>query len=108
MSGSADYSIVDFLQLLAAINCIRKSFRQVVSGAKLVRWLPSGVESVERYIQIPPVNFRIFQSELASRAASAPHRDAMRACCRRAPGASLPAASAVVYEKVAGWIAIAA
>jgi hypothetical protein len=45
---------------LAAINCIRKSFRQVVSGAKLVRWLPSGVESVERYIQIPPVNFRIF------------------------------------------------
>jgi hypothetical protein len=37
MSGSADYSIVDFLQLLAAINCIRESFRQVVSGAKLVR-----------------------------------------------------------------------
>jgi len=35
MSGSADYSIVDFLQLLA--RTIAFAFRQVVSGAKLMR-----------------------------------------------------------------------
>jgi len=37
MSGSADYSMVDFLQLFGRNQLHSESFRQVVSGAKLVR-----------------------------------------------------------------------
>ena len=75
---------------------------------KLVRQLPSGVESVERYIQIRPVNFRIFDPTSVSGSIGPITATRCAPAAARAPGASLPAAWAVVYEKVAEWIAIEA
>ena len=106
MSGSADYSIVDFLQLLAAINCIRsRSDRSF-----LVRnWCGSSRRGSSQWSATSkyPSEFPHFSIRTSVSGSIGPSPRCAPAAAR-APGASLPAAWAVVYEKVAEWIAIEA